>query len=354
MGVVLSTQITMSNPKQFCIEPGADATRTFGQNIAINDKYLVISDSLRNKVIVYTPDNSGGWEKAKEILPPADLDLSQEIASGSAFGSGLELDGDVLTISARTENPEWLKRDFSQSLRDGIPKHLYWRYLTNLETDTPLKPIDLLLEPEPESDRVRFNLLRQGKIEQFVLPNMGEKDFGDNGHGLGRRVAIDGNLLLVGYASEDRTGGAYLFDLTRPEAEPHKFAVEDTALGDTIAVSQQFAVVGFDPHPYNFRGGSQGSSYSYKTLIRNLTNGAVSIVNSYGKVSLSRNILAVMHPYHYEAAKVFLELYRLDENAQAHLIKKQTVYRGKVQNGFLLTQKDINSKKVCIKPLPLS
>ena len=43
----------MSNPKQFCIEPEPDATRTFGQNIAINDKYLAISDSIRSKVIVY-------------------------------------------------------------------------------------------------------------------------------------------------------------------------------------------------------------------------------------------------------------------------------------------------------------
>jgi len=50
----------MSNPKQFCIKADADATRTFGRSIAINDKYLVISDGLRNKVNLYTPDDSGG------------------------------------------------------------------------------------------------------------------------------------------------------------------------------------------------------------------------------------------------------------------------------------------------------
>ena len=338
----------MSNPKQFCIEPEADATWTFGRHIAINDKYLVISDSLRNKVTVYTPDGSGEWQKAKDILPPANLDLGPKFIS--AFGTGLELDGDFLAISARTKNSERLKRGLSQAQKNKVPRYLYWRYLTNLGTQAPLKSIDLLVEPEPNSDRVRFNLLRRGKIEQFILPNMDKKTFGDNGHGLGTRVALDGNLLLVGYLSDDGTGGAYLFDLARPEAEPLNLVVENAALGNKVAVSQQFAAVGFDGYRWQFSSGVR--SRSHMTLICNLSNGATSIVNSFGKVSLSGNILAVMHPYHYEAPTVFLEAYRLDENAQAHLITKQTVYLGEVQNGFLFTQKDDKSKRVCIEPLP--
>ena len=51
-------------------------------------------------------------------------------------------------------------------------------YLIDLKTDTEVKPIDLLLQREPESNLVRFNLLREGKIEQFVLFNMGEENFG--------------------------------------------------------------------------------------------------------------------------------------------------------------------------------
>ncbi len=39
-------------------------------------------------------------------------------------------------------------------------------------------------------------------------------------------------------------------------------------------------------------------------------------------------------------------------NAQAHLIKEQTVYRGEVQNGFLFTQEDDDSHRICIEPLP--
>ena len=335
----------MSNPKQFCIEPEPDATWTFGQNIAVNNRYLAISDIIRGKVIVYTPDGSGQWQKAREILPPADLDLSHP---GSWFAhEGIEIDGDVLTISARTRNPKWFEA--SESQRDEIPYFLYWRYLTNLKAETPLKQIDLLVEPEPESDRVRFNLLRQGKIEQFILPNVGKKVLGSNLKGT---VALDKNLLLVSYFSEDRTNGAYLFDLARPKAEPLKLSIEDTALGGTIAVSQQFAVVGFDGIRIFGQWAPGLRARSFKTLIRNLENGATNVIKSFGTVSLSGNILAVMKPYDYEAPTKFLEVYRLDENAQAHLISKQKVYLGEVQNGFLFTRKDDDSYRVCIKPLP--
>ena len=300
---------------------------------------------MRNKVNLYTPDDSGQWQKTREILPPADLNLRR---FNSAFGTGLELDGDLLTVSARNINPEWHKKGLSQSQRNEISPSLYWRYLTNLKTGTPLEPINLLVEPEPESNRVRFNLLRQGKIEQFILPNMGKRVLGSND--VYKMVALDKNLLLVGYLSEDDTGGAYLFNLARPKAEPIELSVEDTDLGGTIAISQQFAVVGFDGIYYQFAHGLRARSFM--TLICNLENGATNVIKSFGTVSLSGNILAVMHPYDYEAPTKFLEVYRLDENANAHLIDKRKVYKGEVQNGFLFTQKIDDYRRVCIEPLP--
>ena len=344
IGVVLLAQISMSNPEQFCIEPEPDATGAFGQNIAVNDKYLAISDGLRNKVILYTPDDSGQWQKTREILPPADLVLGPWYSA--PFGRGLELDGDILTISARTMNPEWYKKGRSQSLKEGIAESLYWRYLTNLKAETPLKPIDLLVEPEPESNLVRFNLLRQGKIEQFILPNMGKRVFGSND--VYKMVALDENRLLVGYLSENEAGGAYLFDLARPEAEPIELSIEDTNLGSTLAVSQQFAVVGSDGLNYPFAS----SPRWFMTLIRNLENGATNTIKSFGKVSLSGNILAVMRPSLDNTYLSFIEVFRLDENANAHLITKRTVHQGEVQNGFLFTQKYDDSQRICIEPLP--
>ena len=49
----------------------------------------------------YTSDESGRWHRTREILPPDDLDLSLS-RYGSGFARGLELDGDVLAISAVT------------------------------------------------------------------------------------------------------------------------------------------------------------------------------------------------------------------------------------------------------------
>ena len=341
-------QISMSNPNRFCIEPNADASWRFGEYVAVNDKYLVVTDSLAEKVTVYTPDASGKWQKDREILPPIDLDLSQKFSS--AFGTGIELDGDVLAISAVTKNPERLKKGLSKSQKNKIPRRLYSRYLTNLKTQTPLKPIDLLVEPEPKLGQVRFNLLRQGKIEQFVLPNMSKTTFGSNERALGNMVALDNNLLLVGYFLEDCTGGAYLFDLSRPEAEPLNLSIENTALGGAVAVSQQFAVVSFDGFYWYFPQGN-ARDYSHMTLIRNLESGSSSIIRSFGKVSLSGNILAVMNPGSENIESQFIEVFRLDENAEAHLIMKRKVYLGEIQNGFLFTKEYSDSNKICIESL---
>jgi len=340
IGVVLLTQISMSNPKQFCY-------------VAINDKYLVFTDSLRNKVTVYTPDDSGKWQKTKEILPPADLDLSLG-NHGSAFGTGLELDGDVLTISARTKNPEWLREGLSQAQRKEIPQSLNWRYITNLETQIPLKQIDLLVEPESESNRVRFNLLRQGKIEQFILPNMSEERFGSNSFVYGQKVALDRDLLLVGYSSPyDSSGGAWLFNLAQPQVEPIKITRKNAALGSTVAVSQKFAVIGF--HGVTWRA-PRGNPEIIGTLIKNLDNSSTTSINSFGEVSLSDNILAVMRPGSPEDnPPPLLKVFRLDEDTKAHLITRRTnVGRGRVQNGFLITSQFYDSNKVCIEPLPLN
>ena len=185
---------------------------------------------------------------------------------------------------------------------------------------------------------------------------MNEENFGCY-HGAssvyGSNVALDRNLLLVGYSSSlDNTGGAWLFDLERPQARSQKLAIEDTALGGTVAISQQFAAVGYEGFRWYFPQGNPFDK-SYMTLIQNLNNGSTKIIQSFGKLSLSSDILAVMRPCNREEELAgLLEVFRLDEDITPHLIRRTNVAKAKVQNGFLITLKTYYCTELCIEPLP--
>ncbi|WP_041619040.1 hypothetical protein [Stanieria cyanosphaera] len=347
----------MPNPNKTCFFPEPDESRRygFGSDFVANEKYLAVGHTGLNKVIIYTSDDSGQWSRTREIRPPVDLAFDRE---GSTFGNGLELDGDILTISARIRNPDIPRDNLSPSQAANTPfTYSYRRYLINLKTETEVQPIDLLVQREPESNLVRFNLLRQGKIEQFVLPDMGEEHFGTH-HGAnsfyGSNVAVHENLLLVGYSSSyDETGGAWLFNLAQPEAEPLKMAVGDVAMGSTVALSQQFAAVSFHGITWYFPR-SNAPRKSPKTLIANLNNGSTTVINSFGELSLSGNILAVMRPGRGcgEVVYPILEVFRIDEDTTPHLIiRRKNVSRAKVQNVFLIFL-HYNGSRVCIEPLP--
>ena len=146
----------MSNPNKTCFFPEANDSHYFGCSVVINGKYLAVGDIGANKVIIYTSNDSGQWNRTKEILPPKNLVLDRE---DSIFGNGLELDGDVLTISARIRNSDVLIDSLSPSQAVNTPpKYSYKRFLINLKTDTEVQPIELLVQREPESNLVRFNL----------------------------------------------------------------------------------------------------------------------------------------------------------------------------------------------------
>ena len=187
----------MSNPNKTCFYTEPGDTNSFGSSVAINDRYLAVGDPGASKVIIYISNGSGKWVRTKEILPPADLDLEED---SSIFGYGLELNGDILTISARTENPQnKIASVYLPRLARIRARYSGWRYLINLKTGTEVKLIKPLMKKEP--DMVRLNLLRQDKIEQFILPDMGEELFGSD-------IALYQNLLLVGSPSYIEPGGA--------------------------------------------------------------------------------------------------------------------------------------------------
>ena len=339
----------MSNPNRTCFLPEPGDSNFLGSSVAVNNKYLAVGDTGANKVIIYTPDDSGQWNRDREIRSPVNVAFN---GRDSIFGNSLELDEDILTISARIRNPDVSRDGLSPTQAANTPPtYSHRRYLINLKTDTEIKPIDLLVQREPESNLVRFNLLRQGKIEQFILPDMGAKHLGSNESFYSSMVALHESLLLVGYSSPDKTGGAWLFDLDRPQVEPVKLAVEDTALGDTVAISQQFAAVGVNGFRWYFPQGNPFDK-SYMTLIQNLNNGSTKVIDSFGELSLSGNILAVMRPCNREQELAgLLEVFRLDEDITPHLIRRTNVAKAKVQNGFLITLKTYYRVRLCIEPL---
>ncbi len=322
---LLLPKVSMSNPNQTCLtsEPGDSVS--FGFSVAINDKYLAVGDPTANHVAIYTRDNQGKWLRSKEIVPPVDS-IPDKIGRG--FGRDLQLDGDVLVINALTY----------QLIKDRIyPKIFYGRYLINLNSETEVKAIDLPMEKK--SGFVQFNLLSEGKIKQVTLPDNGETAFGED-TGLGYNFAFDSNLLLAGSPAYPTGGGAWLFDLARPESKPLKLVAPDAYIGSTVALNEQFAAVSdllgdtvYDP-----------TLSLPKTLIRSLSNGSTAVIDSYGELSLSGNILAVMRlPSFDNSRTALLEVFSLDDNANYHLIAKRVrtsreyLQRGWVQNGFLVT-----------------
>ena len=327
--VVLQPKVSMSNPNQTCISNEPRSSYFFASSVAVNEKYLAVGDIGANKVIIYTRNNSEQWIRSKEILPPQD---STPYKLGRGFGGNLQLDGDVLVIGAFTQqqtkevtNPEYFQqRTILMSTFEG-------RYITRLDRESKVEPIELLIERE--TGLVKFNLLSNGKIKQITVSDNGERGFASS-------VALHKNLLLVGTFSsyEEKTnGGAWLYDInTTPPNPIIKLTDSNALLGGSVAISEQFAVVGHRKNGGHLR---DGHPMIRKTLIRNLNNGSTRVIDRAGRLSISGNILARMHPRSRDPwIPTLLEVFRLDENAEPHLfIRRENLLRAWVQNGFLIT-----------------
>lgn len=349
IGVVLFTQISMSNPNKFCIAPEAGDNGIPGSKV-INDKYLVIGDSRKNRVTVYSRNNSGEWVKTREILPPKN---SIPYKYGEGFGSSVKLDGDTVLIYAsisrettELENPEDFQYIFDAYSREGAKKiedfepsdrpRLFISvfaelYLAKLNLDEEIQTFDF--NREETSGFKKFPYLSEGRLKQIILPDHGEQFFGMD-------WAYHNNLFLVGSPSYYRGGGGWLYDLNRPEIEPTRLAISNTFMGETVAVSDKFAVVGasvVDPEIRDFE--AEGApELPRKILIRAIETGATTVIEDLGRLSISGNILAIMHygsdftPYH------LLKVFRLDKDATPHLIiEREDINHAWVQNGFLVT-----------------
>ncbi|MBE9171335.1 hypothetical protein IQ238_28860 [Pleurocapsales cyanobacterium LEGE 06147] len=319
-----------------CITPEPeDNYDSFGCSIAINNKYLAIGDYLANRVVIYTRDNYGQWSRSKIVVPPKDA-LPERVGYGFGYGDRLQLDGDFLIISASVaediRNVTNLE-GFQRITNSGC--YFDERYLINLDSETEVKPIGLPIEKN--AGLVTFNLFSEGKIRKVILPDRGERGFGSS-------FAHHKNLLLVGSPHYREEIGAWLYDLDRLDREPEKLAPFNVYHGMTVALNEDFAVVGDI-------GDSGGAYRTFPddiqnrpkwTLIKAIKSGFTTTIPKIGKLSLSGNILAIMNPSFIDfGSGGFLHVYRLNKNQESDLILvRGYVANSFVQNGFLVTLSD--------------
>ncbi|MEO0926396.1 MAG: hypothetical protein AAFY63_11065 [Cyanobacteria bacterium J06643_13] len=307
-----------------------DNRDTFGAAIAINQKYLAVGDYDANRVIIYTRDNSGQWIRTNQILPPKNS-LPDEVDLG--FGKQVQLEENFLIVTTWTTkkikkvtNPE----EFNKFRRkDYIFDE---RYLVNLE-DLETEPKAVGMPMQKSDGMVTFNLFSEGRMTKVTLSDRGAAQFGAS-------FAHHKNLLLVGSPSGIEETGAWLYNLDELDKEPEKLAAPNAYLGTSVALNEHFAVVSERDYQMGCRLPREDAPQKPKsTLIRVNETGATRIRQFKGKVSLSDNILAVMHPTGGDFVNgAVLEVYSLNSSAGAgFLFMRGNVANAFVQNGFLIT-----------------
>ena len=307
-----------------------DNRDTFGAAIAINQKYLAVGDYDANRVIIYTRNNSGQWIRSKQVLPPKNS-LPDEIDLG--FGKEVQLEGNFLFISTYTTKKIKYVTNQEKFTRERRKGYIFdERYLVNLE-DLKTEPKAVGMPMQKSDGLVTFNLFREGKMSKVTLPDRGEASFGAS-------FAHYKNLLLVGSPSGTEERGAWLYNLDELNKEPEKLAAPNLLLGNTVALNERFAVVGDrDYRQMGFRyGGEDVPNKPKSTLIRVNKTGSIRTHPLRGRVSLSGNILAVMHPTGGDFVNgAVVEIYSLSSAGAGFLFMRGNVANAFVQNGFLIT-----------------
>ena len=364
-----------------CVTSLPNDSDSFGNSLATSDNYLAVGDYKANRVVIYNRNKHGKWLRTQEIEPPKD---SIAYKVGFGFGFDVALDQSILVIGSLT----WQESKESNEQKNRIyldPPRSYSGaiYKTRLDKEIELEPINLSIAEDPERLSIiidegniafsaaseiksgklfgRVGVLYNDKVQYFISP----VDIDDPSL-FGISFALANNLLLIGTPSHKTAGGAWLFDLNLPEAKPQRLDASNGLSGNTVAISEQFAVVG-----EFFRGMVSGSSYSSsKALVKKINDDSITFIEGFGELSLDGNILAQMRygrrgvietsliEWIRNKGKVVseinrLKVFRIDENATPRLIKKRSnIDRALVQNSLLITVKrNVSNKKICIEPV---
>jgi len=340
----------MSNPNQVCFLPEPGDTNSFASSVAVNDKYLVVGDPGANRVVVYQKDSQGQWHRGREIYPP---ESSIPYQAGNGFGRNLRLDKNTLLADASSIEPIQKNRPITAVLgSDGQ----YFVRLNRLEEPIPL---DL---PNNEEKRgfIEFCILLEDEPKIVTLADNNEELFSTSLI-KDRNFAVHKNLLLVGSPSNytvKKDGKGWLYNLQALNSGGVELAYSNAFIGDTVALSEQFAVVGNKKSRRFLRDRIS----SPKTLIRSLNNDSTVVIDNWGKLALDRNLLTIMLPSSrsYFRSVALLQMFRLDEDATPHLIlerkysrrREKYLKRALVQNGWLISVYRINqtnSIELCLE-----
>ena len=354
-GVLLAMKNT-STSAQTCLVSNSSDSKSFGYALAVSNNYLAVGDPKANRVVIYSRNGNHNWIRTREILPPKG---SAAELVGSGFGYDISLDKSTLVIGAYTEKYKPNNQEIFQytnqlgiSFSGGVYKVL-------LDKKAEVKRIDALnggevsgfsisadegriafsikLEDQPGRWIGKVNLLTGGDVKEILSPtNSAEQNFGVD-------IDLKNNLLLVGSPFDD-TGAAWLFDLETSESKPQRLAVPNAHIGSTVAISDQFAVV----------GAVGGLTYAIppKTLIKGIKDGSTTVIDGVGELSLDQNTLARMRPRSSDGEEqALLELFNLDDNATPRLVKeRRDINRALLQNSLLTTvQKTSSGVKLCIE-----
>jgi len=324
--------VGMSNTNEFCLEPEPGDSKYLGSSLTINDQYLVVGDKGANRVVIYQKDSQRKWQRNRFIYPP-ESSISAQIGNG--FGQNLKLDRNGLIIESLVTRIKKRTNLDQFPFKGSVELIAYEKFFVQLNEDKEILSLDFPIQEK--KDLFQFYDLYRGKPRLITL-NKKNQNFSRE------YIATHENLILAGSPGQDHNGKGLLFDLELPNKSPIELKAINTYLGDTVAISERFAVVGNSSR--NNKRSDINSPYFSTTLIISLENNLAFLLNSKGYVSLDKNILAIMQPQRrirMQGSK--LELYLLDKKKIPHLILKRfDVKRARVENGWLITIKNSNSK----------
>ena len=252
--------------------PDGDASDLFGLSVAIDRNFALIGSGLiddngTDSGSAYLFDITNGELLSKLTAP--------DIAAGDRFGHSVAIDGDRALIGAFADDDKGF-RSGSAYLFDITSSELLRKLTAPDGTVGDAFGISVAIDGDyaligsifsdgnvtNSGAAYLFNVTNGELLHKFTAPDGAAFDEFNS-------VAIDGNFALIGSRFDDdkgdRSGSAYLFDITNGELL-HKLTAPDGTFGDefgfSVAIDGDFALIGAHAHDPSFAG-PDGAAYLF-------------------------------------------------------------------------------------------